>query len=480
MTKTIYLVSTLLILFCASLTAQVQGIDDTYYKVPDITLTDIDGNDHNLYEILDEGKFVLIDLYTTWCQPCRDNAPFVEEWYEEHGPNGDDTAIMWNVECDDNATDLQDVLDWIEEFSVTSVNFEENDYFWYLDEFPYNGYPTYFMICPDRYYGKVSGQGEELISAINNFTAACPALGTNDNDARLLVFEEDLNVQCDNPSPSIRIENRGLAALNSLLIETYVNGELDNAYNWAGSLQQYEEERIYLPQLTGTYSTEAQEISFKLNMPNGVEDQDLSDNNASGQFVLIDGAVPTIDAGFGYGAQSYTFQIINIDNEVVFEHTFDSNSSYGNESLDLCLSNNECYVFKMIDEVSGGGAGFIFSQEYLDLQFEGEQLLYIDETNYTQQIAEFTFCLGDPSVSVDDQDFDNQIKLYPNPSSGLVHVSVKDGLEINYEIWNIDGSYHNVGQLNGESIDFPESGFYIIKMSDKTGHVSYKKLTVMK
>jgi thiol-disulfide isomerase/thioredoxin len=473
--------TTLLISFFLPLlsNAQVQGIEDVYYKVPDITLNDIDGQEHNLYELLDEGKYVLIDLYTTWCQPCRDNAPFVEAWYEEHGPEGDGTVIMWNVECDDNDTDLQDVLDWIEEFSVTSINFEENDFFWFLDEFPYNGYPSYFMICPDRFYGKVFGQEEMLIEEMNAFINGCPELSTNETDARLLVFEEDLNVQCGNPSPSIRIENRGSLDLNTLTIETYVNGELDNSFNWTGNLSQYEEERVFLAQLDGLFDSGIQDISFELLEPNGMEDQNINDNTASGQFQLIDGATPSIQAGFGYGAQSYTFQIIDDSNELVFEHTFAATSSYGNESVDLCLANNACYTFKIIDAVSGGGAGFIFSQEFIDLQFEGEQLLYIDETNYAQQVAEFSFCIGDPTVGVDTYLEQASFDIYPNPSNGLLYITADDTLK-SYELWHLDGAFTSSGEYDGTPIELPYSGIYLIKIKDEKGNSWFERISVIR
>jgi len=36
---------------------------------PDFTITDIAGNTHNLYDILDEGKPVLLELFAVWSGP---------------------------------------------------------------------------------------------------------------------------------------------------------------------------------------------------------------------------------------------------------------------------------------------------------------------------------------------------------------------------------------------------------------------------
>lgn len=37
---------------------------------PDFNVTDINGNSHNLYEILDAGYIAIIDVSATWCGPC--------------------------------------------------------------------------------------------------------------------------------------------------------------------------------------------------------------------------------------------------------------------------------------------------------------------------------------------------------------------------------------------------------------------------
>ena len=36
---------------------------------PDFTITDIEGEEHNLYSYLDSGYAVIIDFSATWCGP---------------------------------------------------------------------------------------------------------------------------------------------------------------------------------------------------------------------------------------------------------------------------------------------------------------------------------------------------------------------------------------------------------------------------
>lgn len=70
---------------------------------PDFTLTDLNGVTYNLYDELDAGKSVILDISATWCPPCwtYHTSGVLEELYEDYGPDGTDEIRVFMVEGDD-------------------------------------------------------------------------------------------------------------------------------------------------------------------------------------------------------------------------------------------------------------------------------------------------------------------------------------------------------------------------------------------
>jgi peroxiredoxin len=59
---------------------------DVGQSPPDFTLPDLNGNDVSLSDF--EGKVVILDLWATWCPPCRQEIPFLASLYEEYRDRG--------------------------------------------------------------------------------------------------------------------------------------------------------------------------------------------------------------------------------------------------------------------------------------------------------------------------------------------------------------------------------------------------------
>lgn len=60
----------------------------------DFTVTDIDGNVHNLYSYLDAGKYVYVDFFLTTCGGCIGSVPHMNYIYERFGCNEFDLILI--------------------------------------------------------------------------------------------------------------------------------------------------------------------------------------------------------------------------------------------------------------------------------------------------------------------------------------------------------------------------------------------------
>jgi cytochrome c biogenesis protein CcmG/thiol:disulfide interchange protein DsbE len=78
------------LLALASLFALPAGAIDTGKSAPDIVLHGADGADHKLSEL--RGKIVYLDFWASWCIPCRQSFPWMNELQKRYA--GQDLVVL--------------------------------------------------------------------------------------------------------------------------------------------------------------------------------------------------------------------------------------------------------------------------------------------------------------------------------------------------------------------------------------------------
>lgn len=163
---------------------------------PDFTVTDINGNTHHLYDLLDQGKTVYLDFFATWCGPCWNyhNTHAFKELWEAYGPPGTNQAFVMSIEGDANTNHAclfgpagcvgGTQGNWVADTPYPIV---ESSTVRSLYQVSY--YPTIYMICAaDK---KVYETGQLNMDGLwNARDYHCPPLAVNIN------INNVLNVRC--------------------------------------------------------------------------------------------------------------------------------------------------------------------------------------------------------------------------------------------------------------------------------------------
>jgi cytochrome c biogenesis protein CcmG/thiol:disulfide interchange protein DsbE len=55
-------------------------------RAPDFVLTSFEGETHNTADL--RGQVILINFWASWCQPCEEEAAFLEQVYQEYRDQG--------------------------------------------------------------------------------------------------------------------------------------------------------------------------------------------------------------------------------------------------------------------------------------------------------------------------------------------------------------------------------------------------------
>ncbi len=151
---------TFLFLIGNHLTTNAQLPDGS--TAPNWTLTDLSGNTHQLYDILDNGYTVYIDVFATWCGPCwaYHQTHAFRDLYNEYGPGGTNDVRVFGIEADMSTNEAciygptncngNTQGNWKAGVPYPIINITSSNGPSFPSDYQIAYYPTIYVICPSR------------------------------------------------------------------------------------------------------------------------------------------------------------------------------------------------------------------------------------------------------------------------------------------------------------------------------------------
>lgn len=476
---------------------------------PDFTFNDLNGTTHNLYDYLDQGYTVFIDVSAAWCGPCWSyhNTHALRDLYEDHGPSGypsviagttDDVMVLFvegqltNTTAQLNGTQgstgnaYADNTqgNWVTGTTYPILDLPNNAAGQaFMTGYNIGYFPTVYKICPNRTITEV---GSQTATALYTSVSSCPAPASQPNDAALLDYLGETK-SCSAVDLEVRLQNNGTSALTSCTITAMDGATTVATYNWTGNLATYGYEDVVIGTFTPTNTSH--NLTFNIT----TSDASATNNSVSGTIgkanTGANNAVVVKVTCDRYGSET-TWKIFNSSNvQVAAGGPYTdaaSNGAYPQPDVNLNLP-NDCYRVEVYDAY-GDGFDSGYGNGNFQVQVNGSNVASVSSFPAGTEMAD-AFEI-EAFVGVEESVDANAVNVYPNPVNGVakVNMTLANSENVVVEIYNAVGqkvASVNYGDLaagkHNLDVDFSslEAGVYYVNVTSGTQVIS-KKVTCVK
>jgi len=485
---------------------------------PDFTTTDVNGNVHRLYDYLDDGYTVILDISATWCGPCwnyHTGGTFEEIW-EDHGPAGepgvspnttDDVVILWFE--GDAGTALSELENsqlgnWLNPDGAGEIQFPiiNDDNIADLYDLPY--WPVIYTICPNRILSE-SGQ----LNAAGHYAGLANCMEASQGiNAALINMESSIESNgCEASASgnlSVTVQNMGTEVLSTFTVEVIADGESIASETFNGYLEGFDVTTIDFGNLT--IDTENIEITITSN------DANSSDNSLTESYSFSSGQteaeVTVVLLTDNYASEIY-MEITDENGNVVWSEGNENvagnyDTGQENPAADPTnpLENNQSYEWT-VNLPSESCHTFFIGDYYGDgldaSQWGGTNGNWTVNDNNSNSIAQMSVAnfegfedasflntvAGNPSAI--DENYNFGFAIYPNPvnSKATINVNLTESSDVRLDVVNILGEVNltstfglNAGN-NSMDLDVSSltSGIYFAHLT-ANGETKTMKITV--
>lgn len=134
-------------------------------KAPEFVLTTFEGDEYSFEDL--RGKVIVLNIWASWCEPCKLEAADLQTAWEKYEPRGD--VIFLGVDYVD--TD-KEAMEYIEQYSITYPNGPDFGRKIYL-AFRATGVPETFIINQN---GEIAYTKLGPFTSLNEITSAIDSL----------------------------------------------------------------------------------------------------------------------------------------------------------------------------------------------------------------------------------------------------------------------------------------------------------------